>query len=112
MLSSIVWPFASVCQDIPDVDRKIAEACLQESGQRSHAFKQKILAAEKREVALSMKGKKNKKEEEADPTEDATPAASTKKTKKQRQSPARRKPQQNQRPRVRQSRAPSTCNGR
>ncbi|CAE6918334.1 unnamed protein product [Symbiodinium sp. CCMP2592] len=64
--------------DIPDVAPEVAEACLQDDGTpQAHAFKQKLLAAEKREIAMAKKKSKKKKGEEdsaAEPGEKEKPA--------------------------------------
>ena len=74
------------------MDCKIAQACLSERSQPAHAFKQKLLAAEKREIAMNLKNKK--KHEPAADGDDTAPVAEKKKKKQKKNKQAKKKPTQ------------------
>ena len=66
-------------QDVADIAPEVAKACLAEDTPQTHAFKQKLLAAEKRELAMAKTKPKNKTKEATTTAEPEKPRNDEKK---------------------------------
>ena len=72
-------------QDIPDIAPEVAKACLAEDTPQTHAFKQKMLASEKRDLAMAKTKPKNKKKEATTTAEPEKPRNDEKKAPEKKQ---------------------------